>query len=270
MKSQWQKNLEHLYQQSRVEYPPAELEQKIRKAALTSIQNKKNHFSWYLSTAAVFLLCVNVVLLTYYPQTEDVEIRSKSTADQTVDRSPAVKGLPETPAPAKELSSDTDYLRQKSIMQKREVLHDNKETDNGALSRFSSDQASTVVETEEAPAKPATVTPAVLIPRFLPFNLKQLMEGHEGLSGDQGDNSLNIYRAGKRLLSISRQHQGLTIQAYQGAELWGIHANWGQSAANDSECLSGDFQICDLNSQVKGGFKNNQLVFIRWEQADES
>ena len=97
MKHEDQKAIRKLYRQTRTEQPSSELDQRIRIAAHDDIATKKPNWVWSLSTAAVILLSVNVVLNVYDPDQDETailfeEIRKKpaeQSQGQSYDFAPA-------------------------------------------------------------------------------------------------------------------------------------------------------------------------------------
>ena len=274
MKSQWQDDLASLYQETRLEVPPAELDQQIRNAAKRSIQKKPHHFKWYLSSAAVLLLSVNIVLYTVDQEPERVEFspfavsppaaRSKLSPGNQPDMAEA-----EIPLSAqqeeKAFANDSAIAPNELAQEFKRELQQPIATQNLASPAAPPDDGSTLRSLQQRKSEPE-----IRLPDYLPFDVEQLIAGQRGLSGQKEANKLSIYQAGKLLLRMSRQAQGILIQAYQGADRWGIQANWGQSADLNQQCVKAEYLICDLNTKVQGGYQDNQLVFIRWVQVDES
>lgn len=73
-----------LYQQTRTEQPSAELDRRIQHAAYKAATKDKSRWIWPLSTAAIFMLSLNVVLNLYDVEQSSVEdlIEEKSSAKE--------------------------------------------------------------------------------------------------------------------------------------------------------------------------------------------
>jgi len=71
MSKQWENNLKALYQQSRQELPPPELDQNIRVAAQKAVQRKSPHLKWFDDE--------NLIAGFYSPHPEKTFARKKPT-----------------------------------------------------------------------------------------------------------------------------------------------------------------------------------------------
>ncbi len=274
MKSQWQNDLVSLYQRTRLEMPPAELDQQIRNAAKRSVQKKHPNFKWYLSTAAVVLLSLNIVLYTVDQAPEMDEIRPQPVSPPAYRSEADPNNQPERAGeymPQFELEEEKASASDSSIAPNEFPLKLKRQLQQPiAIQELASPAARLDDEPTQMSLQQRKSAPELQVPDHLPFDIEQLIAGHRGLSAQKAENKLSIYQSGKLLLRMTRQAQGILIQAYQGAELWGIQANWGQSTGLNQQCEKAEFLICDLNSKVQGGYQDKQLLFLRWVQADGS
>jgi hypothetical protein len=273
MSKQWKNNLESLYQQTRQELPPPELDQKICLAAQKAVQHKSPNLKWYLSTAAVVLLALNVVLFTYVPEPEVIELPGQSPSVPQYKALPKVESFPGNPAPMMEPmldSIDAERPPQTEISGNREVP-ENKSYSKKIISSDLLSESSQTKETSQSlelngVSNPVKQRYSISYPKQLPFDVSRLIAGHPELTGRQSRDSIEISKNNKLILKMSRVQQGIFIEAYPEAKLWGVYSKWGLSNEGLKNCTMEDYIICDLNSEVEGGFGKNGLIFIRWVQ----
>jgi hypothetical protein len=280
MSKQWKNDLKALYQQTRQELPPPELNQKIRQAALKAIQRKSPNLKWYLSSAAVVLLAVNVVLFIYLPEPEVIEIpeqRSTEPYNQMLPKTPVIQSNPAPIVDSEFDGIETKKLRQIGKLEQRD-LQRNKSTAKKVQPELNdvfidslkteTEETGHALELYEASdsQKPSF---DIKVPKNLPFDIHTLIAGHTNLTGRQFSDSLEINRNNKLILKMNRVQQGVLIEAYSEAQLWGVSAKWGLSAGGTSNCMQKEYLICDISNDIQGGFENNRLIFIRWIQKNE-
>jgi hypothetical protein len=281
MSKQWKNNLKALYQQTRQESPAPELNQKIRLAAQKAIQRKTPNLKWYLSSAAVVLLAVNVVLFIIFPEPEVIEIPEQVAPVPSNDRLSKAPAIHSNPAPMmdSELAGveaqkpgQTEKVEQREVQQNkstaRKMLSELNDDFNHRLKR-EAEETSQVLELYESSGsqKPSF---DIRIPNNLAFDVHTLIAGHPALTGRQFTDSLEINQNNKLILKMNRVQQGLLIEAYPESQLWGVYAQWGQSSDDAENCIQKEYLICDLSNNIQGGFENNRLIFIRWIQKNES
>ncbi len=281
MSKQWKNNLKALYQQTRQESPAPELDQKIRLAAQKAIQRKTPNLKWYLSSAAVVLLAVNVVLFIIFPEPEVIEIPGQVAAVPSNDRLSKAPAIHSNPAPMmdSELTGveaqkpgQTEKVEQREVQQNkstaRKMLSELNDDFNHRLKR-EAEETSQVLELYESSGsqKPSF---DIRIPNNLAFDVHTLIAGHPALTGRQFTDSLEINQNNKLILKMNRVQQGLLIEAYPESQLWGVYAQWGLSSDGAENCIQKEYLICDLSNDIQGGFENNRLIFIRWIQKNES
>jgi hypothetical protein len=280
MSKQWKNDLEALYQQSRQELPPPELDQKIRVSAKKAVQRKSPNLKWYLSSAAVVLLAVNVVLFIYVPESEVIEIPRQSSPAPLYKALPKATQPPSDPAKMMEPRLDTiekqnlkDAERrlqrevQGNISSAKKSIPELNDFFNNSL-QTETDETSQVAESNEASGS-VKQSYDIRLPKNLPFDVHKLIAGHPALTGRQLADSLVIYQNNKLILKMKQNPQGEAIEAYPEARLWGVYAQWGQNAKSYKECSTEDYLICDLTNEIQGGFENDRLIFIRWMQKNE-
>jgi hypothetical protein len=280
MSKQWKNNLQALYKQTRQELPTPELDQKIRLAAQKAVKRNSPNLKWYISSAAVVLLAVNVVLFTYVPESEIVEIPHRS-ASRPSDLPQPKAPLPEkNVAPAQEPmvdSIESQKSKESEGLFKPDVNRNRSEAKKSlpAMQDYLSESAQPENEEISQPLTLKNFSGTVMQgkeiqrPEHIPFDVKRLIAGNSTLSGQQTTNSLIIYQKNRLILKMTRIHQGFSIDAYPEAQLWGVYAQWGQSTDSYTNCSQQDYLICDLSDDIQGGFKHDRLVFIRWIQKNE-
>ena len=104
MKHEDQQAISELYRLTRSEQPSAELDQRIRHAAHHAIGAKKPNWIWSLSTAAVILLSVNVVLNVYDPDEDETAILFEESRHKPAEQ---IRGQSYDIAPAESLSNSS-------------------------------------------------------------------------------------------------------------------------------------------------------------------
>ena len=104
MKHEDQQAISELYRLTRSEQPSAELDQRIRHAAHHAIGAKKPNWIWSLSTAAVILLSVNVVLNVYDPDEDETAILFEESRQKPAEQT---RGLSYDIAPTGSLSNSS-------------------------------------------------------------------------------------------------------------------------------------------------------------------
>lgn len=280
MSKQWENNLKALYQQSRQELPPPELDQNIRVAAQKAVQRKSPNLKWYLSTAAVVLLAVNVVLFTYVPEPEVIEIPAKSssgTRNKVLPKAtqpqsdPASMMEPRLGAIEMQKLKETDRLLQREVkINKSQAKKDIPKLNNFYSDSLQMDSEEAAQEEQGNQRSDSAIQGAeIMHPEYLPFDVNRLIAGRSDLTGRQLKDSLVIYQNNKLILKMTRNPQGVAVEAYPEAQLWGVYAQWGQSIKSYKECSTDEYLICDLSNEIQGGFENDRLIFIRWMQKNE-
>jgi hypothetical protein len=275
MSKQWENNLQALYQASRQELPPAELDKKIRLAAQKAVQRKSSNLKWYLSSAALVLLTVNVVLFTYVPEPELIETPRQATS-LPAKKIPSLPLPKPEPAPVPVIETEIDNMASRDVI-KRDMLPKSASQSNTPLApERSEDMQEDSLKTgtlrklqiKEAYQEASDVgqNKGISLPQNLPFDMNSLLAGHDDLKGRQSSDSLEISRDNKPVLKMKKVEQGIAIEAYQGAQRWGVDAEWGHSSERALNCLKEEYLICELTGQVQGGFENGHLIFIRWIQ----
>lgn len=283
MNKQWKSDLKALYQATRQETPPPELDHKIRLAAQKALQHKSPNLKWYLSTAAVILLAVNIVLFNFIPEQEVIVLPNEPSYEPLYKRQidaatprvePAPGMSPNVEAIEKpKLEESTQRLFQEA---KRSASSTRKELPQSpGVVDFSSDSFRSEAEVASQAAEPNPASEAYLqaekisYPEIIPFDVKSLIAGDASLTGHQSAQSLEILLNNNLILKMTRDQQGILIEAYAEAWRWGVYAEWGQSNEGLKNCTEGSLIICDFNNSVQGGFVNNRLTFIRWTQKSE-
>lgn len=264
-----------LYRQSRTEQPSDLVDKRIRKAASRAHYRNKKRWLWSLSTAAVLVLSLTVVLKLFDGEHDSQEIlwedepkqqvlkKKKITAPQRILAKPnaRINNYPEILAPEEEDIAEISSVVAESQPQKRV---------KSPVRRFRKEEKteSMLMDYAESPVPVLldNIDVTAEIPQ-LPVKLKQLIQLDESLSGEELDNGfIRLYSKNKLILTVSPNKDGFSFKALQGSEILGISVDWSLKAIMLKQCTELNMStVCSLTDRVKAIFINKRLDHISWQ-----
>lgn len=285
MSDQSEQRLEQLYRQTRREQPSAILDQHIRQAAVRALARRRRTWLLGLSSVAVLVLSVSVVLdllwddMTTLPRPERVdtfpdriandasprpfsELESvngyeDSIARQVPERLNGLVPSPSSPAP-EEPRSRFAASREEAARQYRESQSELALAESTALH----EKAQVLKKATESRPEDADI----VIPE-LPYKLGQLVRLAAGLQGEQSESGvISLYLDNKLILSVRSVIEGHQFKAWQGSEVIGVKVSWVLTPDMFEQCQAGPVYLaCELKAGVTGYFESDRLDHIAWD-----
>jgi hypothetical protein len=257
------KALAALYSRTRDEQPSQLLDRRILNAAQRQAGRRQRRWIVGLSTAAVLVLSLSVVLQTLW---QPNEVAPELIVQDEPKAPPAPAESPRRDRPPKPAAQSAPPLKSSNILEESERRsRKSMAREMDSIARF--DAGPTDKPTPADVAAQADRLALAVVPE-LPTHKEALLGMAPGaLAVVSNSGAVEIWLDGVRVLGLTRDRSGAHFRAWRGSEIFGVRVDWLQDKDRLSNChQEGDKVLCALGDRIDGLFDGRRLDHIRWTQ----